>query len=266
MLGLVKRFRWCPDGAHPGHGGDGLFRFSVSRSYAIAMPSALFVVSEEGYWGEECIEPLTTLTDAGVDIEVATPSGSPPVIDERSVDPDEVGEETAEHCLSVHENDERLNDPTPIAQVDAAAYDAVVFPGGHGTEWDITQDSDARRLLRDAVEGEEGKAMVVCHAVGILAFTRDSDGGFLVEGRSVTGFPNAWEEGIVDENDLMPDGRKLPYWVEDEVEAVGGNWDAELDEDTSVTVDGDLVTARGPPSSAEAARTLLAELGAETPA
>ena len=30
------------------------------------MPSALFVVSEEGYWGEECIEPLTTLDDAGV--------------------------------------------------------------------------------------------------------------------------------------------------------------------------------------------------------
>ncbi|MDS0282508.1 DJ-1/PfpI family protein [Haloarcula onubensis] len=230
------------------------------------MPSALFVVSEEGYWGEECIEPLTTLTDAGLDIEVATPSGDPPVLDERSVDPDEVGEETAAEVRSVHENDERLNDPTPVAAVDAADYDAVVFPGGHGTEWDINQDSDARRLLRDAVEGESGKALVVCHAVGILAFTRSNDGGFLVEGRSVTGFPNEWEEGIVDEHDRMPDGRKLPYWVQAEVIAAGGDWDAELDSDTSVTVDGDLVTARGPPSSAEAARTLLEELGVEQPA
>jgi len=247
------------------------------------MPSALFVVSEEGYWGEECIEPLTTLTDAGVDIDVATPSGSPPVIDERSVDPEEVGEETADHCMSVHENDERLNDPTPIAAVDAADYDAVVFPGGHGTEWDVNQDRHARALLRDAVEGDEGKAMVVCHAVGILAFTRTSEalsasksasgegpragtGDFLVDGRSVTGFPNEWEEGIVDENDRMPDGRKLPYWVEDEVIAAGGDWDAELDSDTSVTVDGDLVTARGPPSSADAAQTLLDELGVEQPA
>ena len=62
----------------------------------------------------------------------------------------------------------------------------------------------------------------------------------------------------------MPDGRKLPYWVEDEVRAAGGNWDAELDAeldaDTSVTVDGDLVTARGPGSSAAAAETLLDEL------
>jgi putative intracellular protease/amidase len=227
------------------------------------MPSALFVVSEHGYWGEECIEPLTTLTDAGVEITVTTPTGEKPVVDERSVDPDEVGEELAEHVMSVHDSDERLADPTPIARTDAADYDAVVFPGGHGAEWDVTQDSDARRLLRDAVEGEDGTALVVCHAVGILAFTRDSDGGFLADGRSVTGFPNEWEEGIVDEDDLMPDGRKLPYWVEDEVKAAGAEWDAELDKDTSVTVDGDLITARGPPSSGAAARTLLDALGVE---
>ncbi|AUG48695.1 type 1 glutamine amidotransferase domain-containing protein [Haloarcula taiwanensis] len=230
------------------------------------MPSALFVVSEHGYWGEECIEPLTTLTEAGLDITVATPTGEPPVLDERSVDPDEVGEDLSEHVRKVHETDERLNNPIPLAQADADDYDTVVFPGGHGAEWDITQDTHARELLRESVAGDDGKALVVCHTVGILAFTRDSDGEFLVDGRSVTGFPNAWEEGIVDENDLLPDGRKLPYWVEDEVKAAGADWDAELDADTSVTVDGDLITARGPPSSSEAARTLLDELGIETSA
>jgi putative intracellular protease/amidase len=227
------------------------------------MQTALFIVSEEGYWGEECIEPLTTLSDAGVEITVATPSGSPPVIDERSVDPGEVGEETAAHVREVHESDERLNDPEPLAAIDPGAYDAVVFPGGHGTEWDVTQDRHARAALRTAVEEGDTTALVVCHAVGILAFTRDSDGGFLVDGRDVTGFPNAWEEGIVDEHDRMPDGRKLPYWVEDEVNVAGGNWDADLDADTSVTVDGDLVTARGPPSSHEAALTLLDEMGVD---
>jgi putative intracellular protease/amidase len=226
------------------------------------MTSALFIVSEEGYWGEECIEPLTTLTDAGVDVTVATPTGGVPVIDERSVDPENVGEELAEHVREVHETDDRLQNPEKLARVDAREYDAVVFPGGHGTEWDINQDRHARQALLQAVAGGEGKALVVCHAVGILAFTREADGSFLVDGRNVTGFPNEWEEGIVDDDDLMPDGRKLPYWVEDEVKAVGGVWDAELDADTSVTVDGDLVTARGPGSSAEAAQTLLDELDA----
>lgn len=224
------------------------------------MTSVLFVVSEEGYWGEECIEPLTTLDERGAEITVATPTGEPPVVDERSVDPESVGAETADWVLNVHESDERLNDPEPLAAVDAGDYDAVVFPGGHGTAWDVNQDRDARRLLRESVAGDEGKALVVCHAVGILAFTRDADGEFLVAERSVTGFPNAWEEGIVDEHDRLPDGRKLPYWVEDEVVAAGAEWDAELDADASVTVDGDLVTARGPESSAAAAETFADEL------
>ena len=101
---------------------------------------------------------------------------------------------------------------------------------------------------------------MVCHAVGILGFTREADGSFLVDGRAVTGFPNEWEEGIIDGDDRMPDGRKLPYRVEDEVTAAGADWDAELDADESVTVDGDLVTARGPGSSAAAGETLLDEL------
>jgi len=263
------------------------------------MPTALFVVSEHGYWGEECIEPLQTLDEAGFDITVATPTGEAATVDKRSIDPEEVGEETAERVREADESDERLNDPEPLASVDADGYDAVVFPGGHGTVWDVNQDSHARRLLGNAVAGADGKALVVCHAVGILAFTRDgetprasgqsssaeqrsadsraakphddgeagrdADGDFLVAGRDVTGFPNAWEEGLLDDRERLTDGRKLPYWVEDEVKAAGGNWDADLDDETSVTVDGDLITARGPPSSAAAARTLLAELGVDAP-
>ncbi|EFW92808.1 DJ-1/PfpI/ThiJ superfamily protein [Haladaptatus paucihalophilus DX253] len=227
------------------------------------MPSALFVVSEEGYWGEECIEPLQTLDEAGVEITVATPSGGKPVVDERSIDPENVGEETAERVREADESDPRLQNPVPLATTSADDYDAVVFPGGHGTEWDVNQDKHARALLRDAVETGDKKALVVCHAVGLLAFTRDSDGGFLVDGRSVTGFPNEWEEGIVDDDDCMPDGRKLPYWVEDEVKATGGTWDAELDAETSVQTDGDLLTGRGPGSSHAAAVALLSALGIE---
>ena len=223
--------------------------------------SALFVVSEEGYWAEECIEPLTTLEAAGVDVTVATPSGAPPVVDERSLDPEAAGgEAAADEFREIDETHPELTGPAAIATVEADGYDAVVFPGGHGTVWDVNQDRHARQLLLDAVAGEEGVALVVCHAVGILAFTREADGTPLVEGRSVTGFPNDWEEGIADADDVLPDGRKLPYWVEDEVKLAGGDWDAELDADTSVTVDGDLLTARGPESSSAAAETLLDHL------
>jgi len=227
------------------------------------MPSALFVVSEEGYWGEECVEPLAALSDAGFDVTVTTPTGGPPVVDERSVDPETVGAELAERVREVHGTDERLTDPDPVASATPGEHDAVVFPGGHGTVWDVNQDVHARAHLRAAVAGDHGTALVVCHAVGILGFTRATDGSFLVDGRSVTGYPNEWEDGGIDEHGRLSDGRKLPYWVEDEVVAAGGEWDAELDADTSVAVDGDLVTARGPDSSAAGARALLDAMGVE---
>ena len=69
--------------------------FCVAVDDSITTTSALFVVSEHGYWGEECVEPLTTLDDTSVEVTVATPAGSPPEVDERSVGPENVGEETA---------------------------------------------------------------------------------------------------------------------------------------------------------------------------
>lgn len=223
------------------------------------MTAALFVVSEEGYWGEECIEPLTTLDEAGVEITVATPTGQPPIVDEVSIDPDEVGADTAEWVHEIDETDDHLNDPIPLAHADASEYDAVVFPGGHGTVWDINQDIRARTLLRETIENDR-LALVICHAVGLLGFTRTGDGSFLVDGRDVTGFPNAWESEIVDDTERVRGGRKLPYFVEDEVVAAGGAWDAELDSDVSVTVDGTLITARGPGSSQAAAKMLMEKL------
>mgnify|MGYP000595617475 CR=1 FL=1 len=237
--------------------------FSVPEGDLTVMPAALFVISEEGYWGEECASPLDELSNEGFAIDVATPSGSKPVIDKHSLDSDSafVTEEAAALAADLHESHEGIQNPEPIANVDAATYDVVVFPGGHGTMWDINTDSHARGLLRDAVEGDDGKALVVCHAAGLLAFTRDSDGNYLVANRDVTGFPNAWEEDLVDENDRLPGGRKLPYWVEDEVRAAGGKWDGEPDAAEKVLVAGDLITARGPHSSSAAADTLLSELG-----
>ncbi|MFB6357261.1 MAG: type 1 glutamine amidotransferase domain-containing protein [bacterium] len=225
------------------------------------MSPAIFVVTEQGYWGEECITPLKTMSEENIDITVTTPTGNKPSIDERSIDPDSVGEELAGEVEACHENDDRLNAPVALAEVEPSDYDVAVFPGGHGTVWDINQDKHARRILTHMVETGDKKALVVCHAVGILAFTRTSTGELLVAGRNVTGFPNEWEQDIVDQRDCMPDGRKLPYWVEDEVKAAGGLWDAELDKDESVTVDGDLVTARGPGSSEKGVNTFLKEMG-----
>lgn len=212
------------------------------------MSEVLFIVSEKGYWAEECIEPLKKVRE-NHETTVATPTGEKPVPDEASI----------EGYESFVDEDEQLNSPVPLVEAfeDRERFDAVVFPGGHGTLWDINQDHHGRKILAEFLD-EDKPALVICHAVGILGFARN-DKGYVVEGKDVTGFPNEWEDGQVDENEIR-EGEKLPYRVEDEVRSAGGNWDAELDDDISVTVDGKLVTARGPDSSRVGAEKFLEQL------
>lgn len=218
----------------------------------------LFVVSEEGYWGEECVRPLKKLRNAGYETEIATPSREKPVIDRNSINPNRVGEDEATEIEEFHRTDDQLNTPISIVEAIENDYEAIVFPGGHGTVFDINHDVHARRLLSNTLENN-GKALIICHAVGILGFATDEDGEYIANGKEVTGFPNEWEDQEVDALERR-EGIKLPYRVEDEVILVGAEWDAELDEETSVKVDGNLITARGPDSAAEAAETLIEEL------
>lgn len=223
------------------------------------MYSVLFVLSEMGYWGEECAVPFRRLAEEGCSITVTTPTGSRPQIDENSLLEESTGEERIELSKRV-DGDDRMKEPIPFAQVDPNEYDAVVFPGGHGPLWDVNIDAHAHEILRTAVKGSDGVASVICHTTGILGFARDSSGDFLVEGRDVTGFPNAWEEDVLNENEVEPHGRKLPYWAEDVIIEAGGIYDAQLDSESSVRVDGDLITVRGPDSSEEGVETLLEKL------
>ena len=201
----------------------------------------LFVVSEEGFWAEECFKPLEMISEKN-EVTVATPTGERPVPDNESMS------EGDEKFL---EENEELNSTIPLMEAyrNRKDFDAVVLPGGHGTLWDINQDVHVQEILDEKVD--QGLGLVICHAVGVLGFTPE-----ITEGRDITGFPNEWENGQVDENEIR-EGEKLPYRVEDIVKQAGANWDAHLDEDISVTVDGNLITARGPDSSEKAAEKFL---------
>lgn len=192
----------------------------------------LIIVSEQGYWAEELFEPLSVLRDQHT-ITVCTPTGDRP-------DPDPASVPGYEDEI---ENDPVLADPIPLMEAYRSRdqYDGLVLPGGHGTLWDINTDVHVQRLVQEKVE--DAGVLAICHAVGVLGFIPD-----VVHGKKVTGFPNAWEDDQVDANEVR-EGEKLPYRVEDMVTAAGGDWNAELDADVSVTRDGQLVTARGPDSS-----------------
>ena len=201
-----------------------------------------------GFWLEELAAPYYVFKDAGANIVLASPAGGQPPLDPKSNEP---GSQTAET--------RRFEaDPAATAQlaatvrldsVDQADFDAVFYPGGHGPLWDLAEDANSIALL-EAFVGARKPVALVCHAPGVLRHVKNADGSPLVQGKRVTGFTNT-EEAAVELTDIVP------FLVEDELKAKGGDFSRGDDWASYVVVDGLLITGQNPGSSAAAAEALL---------
>jgi putative intracellular protease/amidase len=201
-----------------------------------------------GFWLEEFAAPYYVLHDAGTEITLASPKGGQAPIDPRS-DTKDARTAATERFKSDAAAQRLIASTTPLAEIDAADFDAVFFPGGHGPLWDLAESDDSRRLVEAFVAADLPIA-AVCHAPAVFRHTRTPDGKPLVSGRRVTGFANTEEVGIG-----LKD--KVPFLVEDMLKANGGIYEKGADWACHVVRDGRLITGQNPASSEEAARELL---------
>jgi putative intracellular protease/amidase len=201
-----------------------------------------------GFWLEEFAAPYYVLRDAGAEITLASPTGGQPPLDPKS-DAADAQTDATRRFKEDEAAQEALATTVPLSTVDAAAFDAVFYPGGHGPLWDLAEDADSRRLIESFVTSDRPLG-AVCHAPAIFRHTTGADGASLVSGRRVTGFSNT-EEAAVGLTDVVP------FLVEDMLTANGGLYEKGEDWASHVVVDGKLVTGQNPASSQAAAHELL---------
>lgn len=204
-----------------------------------------------GFWVEEFAAPYYVMADAGVDITIASPKGGQPPIDPKSEAPDAQTEATkryyADQALK-----EKMANTKKLTDVNAADFDGVFYPGGHGPMWDLYNDGDSIALIQNFWSAGKPVA-AVCHAPSALLNVKDEKGEPLVKGKKVTGFTNSEEAGV-----QLTD--VVPYLLEDELKAKGGIYSKGSDWGAYVVEDGMLITGQNPASSEEAAKKLLALL------
>lgn len=186
----------------------------------------------------EAAKPWGILKDAGIDVDVVTPNGGNAPIDPSSRD------------LDNDDNARFINDPKvnaqidyamPLSDVDLDAYDAIYFPGGHGTMWDLPH-SDA---VRDAIVYmlEKGKTVAaVCHGPAALVNAKLRDGRYVVDGRKVAAFTDAEERAV--EKD-----KRMPFALATRLEERGATLVSAANFEAAVAVDGNLVTGQNPASA-----------------
>ncbi|MDR1188599.1 MAG: type 1 glutamine amidotransferase domain-containing protein [Bifidobacteriaceae bacterium] len=189
-----------------------------------------------GYYINEAAHPWKVLTRAGHQVDFASFAGGPPPQDGR-----QPGDQDQEEFLADPRVSIQLADTPALADVDADAYDAVLYVGGHGTMWDFPASEAVSRLGRDIYENG-GVVAAVCHGPAALVNLTLSDGRHLVDGKRVASFTNAEEEAV----GLTG---TVPFALADRLSERGADHVPADNFTENVVVDGRLVTGQNPQSA-----------------
>ena len=201
-----------------------------------------------GFWLEEFATPYYTLLDAGANIILASPKGGQPPLDPSSDAPDFQTEATKRFKADEKAN-KVLANTVKLSSIKESDFDAVMYPGGHGPLWDLTNDKDSIALIEAFVKADKPVASV-CHAPSVLLNVKLENGDYLVKGKKVTAFTNT-EEEAVQLQDIVP------FLLEDALKEKGALYSKVDDWNSYAITDGKLITGQNPGSSEAMAKELL---------
>jgi putative intracellular protease/amidase len=193
-----------------------------------------------GYFLSEVTHPYYVLTKAGYQVDIASPKGGLPPMDERS---HKLSDEDNKRFVETATDWRKMENSILLSSIDAGNYRAIIFAGGHGTMWDFPDSTEIQNLTREIYESG-GVVAAVCHGPAALVNVILSDGSYLVAGREVSTFTNM-EERIVRLYSQMP------FLLETVLKERGAKIEKSLPFMKKVTVDGRLVTGQNPNSARE---------------
>ncbi|MBJ8339894.1 type 1 glutamine amidotransferase domain-containing protein [Antrihabitans sp. YC3-6] len=210
-----------------------------------------------GLWLGELTHFYDYVVENGYKVDIASPAGGFVPIDPESLAHDVLSDLGTDKRYRDREFMDLLVDTRKATDLDPDDYDAIYFTGGHGVMWDFRSD-DLGALTAKFYKAEK-VVSAVCHGPAGLLNVSLSAGDSLLDGKNVTGFSWAEEEGA-QRADVVP------FNLEEELSALGGKY-SKADEpfEPHVVSDGLLVTGQNPGSArgtAEAVVKALQEISA----
>ena len=196
-----------------------------------------------GLWFEEFAAPYTLFKQAGYAVTVVSPAGGDTPIDPRSLEDYEATPENEAAQAALKQL------PGLDEGFTADDYDAVFFPGGHGTMFDLPDNPQVQRIIKEFHVRNKVIA-AVCHGPACLVKVALHEGQPLVRGKRMAAFTDSEERAVgLDQ--------AMPFLLESALRERGAEVVAADDWQDNVVVDGNLVTGQNPQSSASAARAVI---------
>ena len=203
----------------------------------------------------ETLVPMLHLRNAGFELEIATPTGAPAVL-EMWAFPSEDQHISAfyDEVRSSFNNPRSLTDVVATSLDTPGQYSAVFVPGGHGAMLGLPADSNVDAILRWA-HTNDLITISICHGPAALLATTLDDKPFLYDGYEMAVFPHAVDKQTP-RIGYMPG--HMPWALSEALEEAGATV-TNSKADSSVCVDRRLVSGASPQAA-----NALGELAAAT--
>ena len=203
-----------------------------------------------GLWLSEATHFYDELADRKLPYDIASPTGGPVPIDEKSLERRDTVNEKWYNDSTFRQ---KLDNSIRLEDVNPANYQILFIAGGHGTLWDCFDNASLQRITRHIYE-TGGMVSAVGHGVSGLLNVTLSDGSFLVANRQVTGFSNM-EEKLVRLDD------EVPFSLEDALRTKNALYSKSLIPFLPyIEVDERLVTGQNPLSARKVGRKVMEEM------
>jgi len=213
-----------------------------------------------GFWASELTHPWLAFTEAGYEVTIASPAGGRVEADGLSDPRDPSGYSVhdiiSRGFLETPHLAARLDDTPALGDLDLDRFAAIVVCGGQSPMFTFRDAPVLQDAIRTFYEAEKPTA-ALCHGVAALVDVRLSDGGFLLDGRTVTGFSNREEV----EADAAAGQPVMAWRIEDEARARGANYVEGGVWKPFAVRDGRLITGQQQYSGGKTAALVIAALG-----
>jgi putative intracellular protease/amidase len=213
-----------------------------------------------GFWGAELTHAWLAFTEAGYEVTIASPDGGKCELDAWSDPRDDskysFGDLITMGFLNTPEYVQLIENTPALSELNYDDFDALVVVGGESPMFTFRGHEELESALRTFYEANKVTS-ALCHGIAALIDVQLSDGSYLIDGKTMTGFANV-EEQYADE---WAGKQVMPWHIEDAAKERGANYVQGGRFKSFAVRDGRLITGQQQYSGAEVARLVIEAVG-----
>lgn len=220
----------------------------------------LFIVSNAHFYGDsdrntsnhfsEIVHAYDVFQKAGYDIDFVSPEGGAIPIGYINT-----SDSIQKRYIYKNEFMDDLEHTQKPNELKASDYRAVYYGGGGAAMFGVAENTAIQNLVMKLYENHKGIVSTICHGTAGIVNLKTKDGNYLVAGKKVNGFPDAFENMEADYY------KTFPFSIQQKIIERGGDFQfSKKGWDDFMIADGRLITGQDPSAAASVARKVIETL------